>query len=149
MFADRAAILTAALVVCAVAQLAGCFNPTVEDGGFSCDPNDVPPCPTGLFCVGGICRKSPGGATGDLAISTTGDMAIAGAPADMSHAASSDMANGGGTCTHDLCTTGSKLTSGCDSCVSQICGQDSYCCTTKWSAQCVQEVASICHRTCP
>lgn len=60
-----------------------------------------------------------------------------------------DMGGNNGTCAHDLCTAGAKPATGCDACVTQICGQDSYCCTTKWSSQCVQEVASICHRTCP
>jgi hypothetical protein len=137
MFGDRATIPIAAAIVCA---LAGCFQPTVEDGGFTCNPSDVPPCPEGLFCVGGFCRKSPNVKTGDLAPTTMGDMV---------HSASFDMTGGSGTCAHSLCTTGSTLTSGCDPCVSQICGQDPYCCMTKWSSQCVQEVASICHRACP
>jgi len=53
------------------------------------------------------------------------------------------------TCSHDLCTSGSKLTSGCDPCVTQICAADSYCCTTAWSSVCVAEVSSICgENTC-
>ncbi len=51
---------------------------------------------------------------------------------------------GGGSCAHDTCTSGAKLSSTCDPCVTQICSQDSYCCTTSWSSICVAEVASIC-----
>ncbi len=51
-------------------------------------------------------------------------------------------------CAHDLCTTGSTLKSGCNACVTEICAADSYCCKTKWSSQCVAEVASICGQTC-
>ena len=50
----------------------------------------------------------------------------------------------GGTCTHNECNTGSKLKKGCDSCVTEICAQDSYCCSTKWDDICVSEVAEFC-----
>ncbi len=51
------------------------------------------------------------------------------------------------TCTHALCSTGGVLEGGCDPCVSTICAQDSYCCTTAWDAQCVSEVASMCKQS--
>ena len=53
-----------------------------------------------------------------------------------------------GTCAHPICAQGTKLTSSCDTCAAQICAQDSYCCNTKWDAQCVGEVGSICGQTC-
>ena len=52
------------------------------------------------------------------------------------------------SCAHDICTTGATLKSGCNSCVTEICAADSYCCRTKWSSQCVAEVASICGESC-
>ena len=55
---------------------------------------------------------------------------------------------GGSTCSHSICSTGSVLTSSCDSCAADICSQDSYCCTTKWDSQCVSEVSSICNESC-
>lgn len=56
---------------------------------------------------------------------------------------------GASTCAHAVCSAGTKLTSSCDPCVQTICAQDSYCCNTKWDAQCVGEVASICgQNTC-
>jgi len=55
---------------------------------------------------------------------------------------------GGGTCAHAICSTGSKLTSGCDPCVTKICGRDPYCCSTMWDSICVGEVKSICGTTC-
>ncbi len=51
-------------------------------------------------------------------------------------------------CVHDPCATGSKLSSGCDPCVTDICAQDGFCCSSSWDAQCVAEVASICGQTC-
>jgi hypothetical protein len=36
------------------------------------------------------------------------------------------------------------LTKSCDSCVSKVCAKDSYCCGTKWDAQCVREVGTYC-----
>ena len=53
-----------------------------------------------------------------------------------------------GSCAHDPCATGGKLTKGCDSCVSSVCAADSYCCSTKWDQQCVNEVGSICMQSC-
>jgi hypothetical protein len=58
---------------------------------------------------------------------------------------------GGGTttCSHAICSTGTKLTSTCDSCATKICGSDPYCCNTQWDNVCVGEVGSICGETCP
>ena len=58
--------------------------------------------------------------------------------------------SGGGTdtCSHAVCSTGAKLKSGCNSCVTALCGADSYCCSTKWDAQCVSEVAQFCGQRC-
>jgi hypothetical protein len=52
-------------------------------------------------------------------------------------------------CAHSQCTSGSKLTSGCTSCVSAICPVDSYCCSTGWDSICIGEVASVCKLSCP
>jgi hypothetical protein len=140
----------------AVVLLAGCFNPTIENGGFACDPTQVPACPDNYFCVDGLCRtsKTPvGGGSSDLGDMTTVGVAsdMSGAPSslDMSHSAPAPDLASGSSCAHDPCATGAKLVSGCDACVTKICAQDSYCCTTKWSTQCVQEVSSICSQTCP
>jgi hypothetical protein len=54
-----------------------------------------------------------------------------------------------GTCSHAICSTGTALESSCSSCTTEICTSDSYCCDTKWDAQCVDEVSSICSDTCP
>jgi len=53
------------------------------------------------------------------------------------------------TCTHNECSTGGRLKSGCDSCVTSICAADSFCCSVTWDSICVSEVSSICHQTCP
>jgi len=53
-------------------------------------------------------------------------------------------------CAHDTCTTGTKLTSGCDSstinCVTSICAADPFCCNTSWDSICVSKVRSVCKR---
>ncbi|HEX3477947.1 MAG TPA: S53 family peptidase, partial [Kofleriaceae bacterium] len=55
---------------------------------------------------------------------------------------------GGSTCTHSICNQGTKLTGTCDSCATQICKEDSFCCNNKWDSQCVSEVSSICGESC-
>ncbi|MGZ3425562.1 MAG: hypothetical protein ACXVCV_02885, partial [Polyangia bacterium] len=56
---------------------------------------------------------------------------------------------GGGTCSHSICTTGARLTSGCVACATSICAVDSYCCRVAWDNICVGEVKSVCGQTCP
>jgi hypothetical protein len=52
------------------------------------------------------------------------------------------------TCSHDICSTGTKLKAACDPCATAICDQDPYCCKTKWDSICTGEVNSICGETC-
>lgn len=52
------------------------------------------------------------------------------------------------TCAHNKCSTGAKLTSTCDSCVTKVCKSDSFCCAKNWDAACVAEVGTICGETC-
>jgi subtilase family serine protease len=52
--------------------------------------------------------------------------------------------SGAGTCSHDVCATGTKLTTTCDTCATDVCKSDSYCCSTKWDDICVSEVAEFC-----
>ncbi|HLM74515.1 MAG TPA: M57 family metalloprotease [Polyangiaceae bacterium] len=53
-----------------------------------------------------------------------------------------------GSCAHDKCIAGAKLTSGCDPCVTQVCAADPFCCNNTWDATCVSEVGSICGISC-
>ncbi len=53
------------------------------------------------------------------------------------------------TCSHALCSTGVKLVATCDACTAKICAADSYCCNTQWDSVCVQEVTSLCGKSCP
>jgi hypothetical protein len=43
-----------ALLLVALTSL-GCFDPTVNNGGFACDPSAMPPCPVGYSCVNKRC----------------------------------------------------------------------------------------------
>ena len=55
---------------------------------------------------------------------------------------------GGTTCSHAICSTGTKLVTGCDPCATKVCAADSYCCNNKWDSVCVSEVGSVCGQTC-
>lgn len=54
----------------------------------------------------------------------------------------------GGSCAHDPCVEGGKLKKSCDSCVKKICDADSYCCNNFWDDVCVDQVATVCNKTC-
>lgn len=51
-------------------------------------------------------------------------------------------------CAHPICAAGGPLDATCDTCATQLCAVDPYCCNTAWDATCVGEVASICGNTC-
>jgi hypothetical protein len=55
---------------------------------------------------------------------------------------------GGGGCSHDECSTGGALYSGCSSCVTAICDADPYCCNTEWDSTCISEVDQFCDPGC-
>jgi hypothetical protein len=59
-------------------------------------------------------------------------------------------AESAGSCGHTLCTTGAKVTSGCDpaGCAAKVCAADAYCCSTAWDSVCVGKVASVCGNNC-
>jgi hypothetical protein len=61
---------------------------------------------------------------------------------------SGDLTMTSGSCSHDACSTGAALVSGCDPCVTSICAKDANCCSHSWSATCVEEVSSICGVSC-
>jgi hypothetical protein len=92
-------------------------------------------------CTGGSCTPSctgktcgPDGCGGTCGTCGTGQTC----------GSNGTCSGGGTTCAHTKCTTGTKLASGCDACVTKICASDSYCCSTAWDNQCVGEVKSIC-----
>jgi hypothetical protein len=67
----RWSLLTACLLGLA---FGGCFHPDVKNGGFACSMTDNPPCPSGFFCVNGLCQDHPGASTDeDMAIGTGGN----------------------------------------------------------------------------
>ncbi|HKA88559.1 MAG TPA: metallophosphoesterase [Haliangiales bacterium] len=94
----------------------------------SCDP-----------CVGQICAQD------SYCCRTSWDKQCIG---EVKSICGQDTCSTAGTCAHSECTTGAKLESGCDPCVTQICGWDSYCCATAWDSVCVFEVGSICGQAC-
>jgi len=48
------------------------------------------------------------------------------------------------TCVHTTSTTGVALVTGCNACVTLVCGIDSYCCANGWDQVCVQEAQASC-----
>lgn len=117
-------------LLASVFAVTGCYNPKVQSGGFACSATDDPPCPSGFFCVNGLCIDHPGGGGGggvgggggtvadlamsmpaDMSMATSGDLAMASAdlamaPADMScfgfgHGCSFDP-----TCCSECCAGG-------------------------------------------
>jgi subtilase family serine protease len=54
-----------------------------------------------------------------------------------------------GTCKHSACSSGVKLTKGCDTCATDVCDIDSYCCRVKWDNICVGEAQQYCGGECP
>jgi hypothetical protein len=94
-------------ILVSVFAVTGCYNPKVQSGGFACSATDNPPCPSGFFCVNGLCIDHPGSGggggggggivedmtmsiSGDMAMSTGGDMAKS--IVDMAGGMSTDMA---------------------------------------------------------
>jgi hypothetical protein len=49
---------------------------------------------------------------------------------------------------HGLCNPGGPLAASMDPCVANICAVDGYCCNVYWDGICMNEVASICGRSC-
>lgn len=52
-------------------------------------------------------------------------------------------------CAHDLCTTGSALTNGCDACVTKVCTARPACCSSTWDSACVAEAYNQCLNSPP
>jgi hypothetical protein len=51
-------------------------------------------------------------------------------------------------CGHSECEVGDALEDGCNSCVSQVCAEDPYCCEQGWDSQCIGEADTICGTGC-
>ncbi len=119
---------------------ATCSHDMCATGGTlksNCDPCVNQICSADSYCcstkwdsqcvseVGSICNKTCGGTGG-----------------------SGGSGGSTSTCSHSICSSGTKLTSSCDTCAQTICAYDPYCCSTKWDSQCVGEVGSFCGLAC-
>ncbi len=114
-----------------IAGASGCAHDLCTTGAShaaSCDP-----------CASQICSR-------DSYCCTTGWSSTC--VAEVGSICGESTCSGGSTCAHAICSTGSKLATSCDACVSQICGMDSYCCSSSWDSTCVAEVGTICGETC-
>lgn len=52
------------------------------------------------------------------------------------------------SCAHSKCTTGAALSSTCEECVTKVCADTPSCCTTAWTAACIDKVGKICNSFC-
>jgi len=55
---------------------------------------------------------------------------------------------GSGSCNHNECSTGSALSDGCSSCVTDVCNADSFCCTDTWDDICIEQAEYYCGLDC-
>jgi hypothetical protein len=106
----------------------GCYNPKVKSGGFACAASDPQPCPSGFYCVDGLCLDHQGAAGGgggggssggDMSLAEHGDLAGAAhdlatgvhdlsSVADLSPPADLTMCKGGGS----SCSSNSECCNG-------------------------------------
>jgi hypothetical protein len=115
--------------------------------GATCTPQTPPTIPTPVTAPGAACFG--GASTGGDAGTDDGGSSDAGTLPDGAAV----------QCSHDVCTRGDILTTGCDkdsqggACIKAICEKDDYCCTYGWTASCVQHVIDgdfgCTKRTCP
>ncbi len=65
----------------------GCFRPKVQSGGFACSTTDSEPCPSGFFCVKGLCvdhaDSDGGGGGGSVGADMSGSTVDMSMPRDM------------------------------------------------------------------
>jgi hypothetical protein len=59
----RFSLLVASLLVLVGS---GCYSPGIKNKGFACNPQVEPPCPSGFFCVDGLCQDKPGTSSGGI-----------------------------------------------------------------------------------
>ncbi len=53
-----------------------------------------------------------------------------------------------GECIHDVCEEGEPLDPGCDTCATEVCAADPFCCETAWDSVCVNLAEAICGLDC-
>ncbi len=56
---------------------------------------------------------------------------------------------GGGACSHPICATGAALSPSCGPCTHHICDDNPECCSSGWTAACVQQAGPLCGKSCP
>ncbi|MFO0761283.1 MAG: hypothetical protein U0359_32695 [Byssovorax sp.] len=124
------------------------------------------PCPEGMSCSalgqckpsGGSSSSSSGSGSSSSGGSGSGSGTSGAGGADPGGSGGADPGVGGGDpgagggdpggACHDICAAGDPLDMGCDPCVSILCAQDDYCCSTAWDSLCVSEVDMVCNNAC-
>jgi hypothetical protein len=147
---------------------AGCFNPSIRDGGFACTNTADGQCPDGYYCVNGRCQSNPNPVTQipsydfsmaapavdmsmpqqmtskDMAHSAMADMSKPTMTVDMAKPVVPDMTMPVNTCAHKICRSGAALDPSCDPCVNAVCKKDKYCCEVEWDSLCVGDTDTYC-----
>ncbi len=116
-------------------------------GQIGCVDDPCENIPDGGLCDGRVATRCSLPGEGDRHVVTT-DCAAQGQVCTVDGGAAACV-NAPNTCAHDRCVFGGALKLGCDTCVSQICGVDPFCCNVAWDGICVGEVGTVCRETCP
>jgi hypothetical protein len=106
-----------------------CDHPLCEAGGPldpACDPCAANVCAADGFC----CEVEWDAVCVDLAVQVCG------------------LDCGGGGCEHDLCEAGGPLDPACDTCVTDVCNIDAFCCEVEWDAVCIDLAVATCGLDC-
>src|SRR5262249_27403061 len=99
--------------------------------------------------VGSICAQTCGGGGSGRSGGAGGSGGTGGVAGAGGSGGTGGSRGSNGSCSHAICSSGSKPVSRCNARATTICAQDPYCCNTKWDNQCVSEVGSMCGQTCP
>ena len=97
-------------------------------------------------CVTSICAANPSCCSTQWTSSCVAQV--------LSVCGSLECSTSAGACPHQQCIAGGGLPNTCDSppvspsCVDTVCGTDPVCCTTSWDSTCVEEVGTLCSKTC-
>jgi hypothetical protein len=135
-----AAIFARLGVASAAAQTAG--FPYAHTAAF----NDITSGTNGS-CSGTYLCKAGSGYDGPTGIGSPNGSKVKAAIAT-ANSVSANESSSGSSCGHSLCESGSPVPTTCDSCATQICDTDPYCCTVSWDSACQGEVQSVCGASC-
>ncbi len=113
----------------------------------SCQPPAAPAACDACLAQHASCEAATGEGCDAGWAACVGTLATEGACGDGPNMGAGGGGTGGGepgpSCSHDACEVGEAMSPSCDSCVSQLCELDPYCCETSYDETCVAEAQTI------